>query len=89
MHDERQEGMWLQEENDVLHAENKVLKEAIWANICFTCGSPVVPAIPTVQHRYLSFQNMRLADELQHATAVFNMVAQDADVGLATSVPFD
>uniref|UniRef100_A0A0E0Q7D4 Homeobox domain-containing protein n=1 Tax=Oryza rufipogon TaxID=4529 RepID=A0A0E0Q7D4_ORYRU len=89
MHDERQEGMWLQEENDVLHAENKVLKEAMWANICFTCGSPVVPAIPTVQHQYLSFQNMRLADELQHATAVFNMVAQDADVGLATSVPFD
>uniref|UniRef100_A0A0E0HZN0 Homeobox domain-containing protein n=1 Tax=Oryza nivara TaxID=4536 RepID=A0A0E0HZN0_ORYNI len=87
MHDERQEGMWLQEENDVLHAENKVLKEAIWANICFTCGSPVVPAIPTVHHRYLSFQNMRLADELQHATAVFNMVAQDADVGLPPVFP--
>uniref|UniRef100_A0A0E0LJU9 Homeobox domain-containing protein n=1 Tax=Oryza punctata TaxID=4537 RepID=A0A0E0LJU9_ORYPU len=87
MHDEHQEGMWLQEENDVLHAENKVLKEAIWANICFTCGSSVVPTIPTIQWRYLSFQNMRLADELQHATAVFNMVAEDADVDLPPVSP--
>ncbi|KAF0909414.1 hypothetical protein E2562_036061 [Oryza meyeriana var. granulata] len=75
MHDEQQEGVVLQEENEVLLAEHKVLKEAIRDKICFTCDNPVVPAIETVQQRYLRFQNMRLADELQHATAVFNQVA--------------
>uniref|UniRef100_A0A0D9WY81 Homeobox domain-containing protein n=1 Tax=Leersia perrieri TaxID=77586 RepID=A0A0D9WY81_9ORYZ len=87
VYDERQEGMLLQEKSEILLLENKVLKEAMHDKICFMCSNPIIPAKQTLQQCFLRFQNMMLADELQHATAVLDQVVHDADAGLPLVFP--
>ncbi|KAE8663269.1 Homeobox-leucine zipper protein HDG1 [Hibiscus syriacus] len=69
---ERHENVILREENDKLRAENDLLKQAMTAPVCNSCGGPAVPGEISFEQHQLRIENARLKDELGRICALTN-----------------
>ncbi|XP_044972168.1 homeobox-leucine zipper protein ROC4-like [Hordeum vulgare subsp. vulgare] len=59
----------LQGENQMLNNENQAIKWVVQNNTCLKCAGVMLQTQDTSEHQRLCTENMRLKEELRHATA--------------------